>query len=30
MAAVSTEPADPLFEIVNVPPVMSSGDSLRD
>ena len=26
---VSTEPAEPLFEIVNVPPEISSGLSLR-
>ena len=27
---VSTDPADPLLEIVNVPPLISSGPSLRD
>src|SRR4029077_4507108 len=27
---VSTDPADPLFEIVNVPPWISSGLSLRE
>ena len=30
IAAVSTLPAEPLFEIVNVPPRISSGDSFRE
>ena len=29
IATVSTEPADPLLEMVNVPPWISSGLSLR-
>ena len=29
IGAVSTEPAEPLFEMVNVPPWISSGLSLR-
>ena len=29
IAMVKTEPAEPLLEIVNVPPEISSGDNLR-